>query len=435
MSKSIIKIIVSIILVVLIFGTATGLIGYYSNWFTNWDKFNPSNWFNKDQSEQNKDNSGALLNLITNNGLSFVSDKIPQSKFLANGIAENADSAYELKATIEPSIAENKNVVWSARWNNIGSDWAKDKDIANYVTFDKVTTQSGENVIVTFLNDFGEQILITASAEADNTKKAICSVDYRKRIKSVSYAFKYDNADMESVSADNDGVYRLAFTGELKNYTIEPIPVYSAYTIDVSYSSVVTGGFTDTFGFGSGITLNNLTMAAGVNIPVLEPSLSSSATSYIDLVTNLTEKANSTEFSLALSNIDRKYFRLSASDKSHSQVINAKEAFDRGNSAYESASDKNAGMKLCIEKIKLHLMQYQAPDTTCTFMDNVQVPNLDTFLQNALACNNESKGVIEYFVKYSTGEFVYDFKLSLGFTSSSLQAVRNVLMDNGEIII
>ena len=68
-------------------------------------------------------------------------------------------------------------------------------------------------------------------------------------------------------------------------------------------------------------------------------------------------------------------------------------------------------------------------------MDTIQISSLDIFLQNALACNNESKGIIEYFVKYSSGDYVYDYKLSVGFTSSSLQAVRNVEIDNSEIII
>ncbi len=434
MSKSTFRLIVTILVVVVILGTATGVIGYFSNWFTNWDKINPKNWFN-DQNEQVQDNSGSVLNLITNNGLSFVSDKIPYSKFSANGIAETADSAYQIKATIQPSIAENKNVCWSARWNNVSSDWSMDKDISNYVTFDKTTTQSGENVIVTFLNDFGEQILITASAEADNTIKAICSVDYQKRIKSINYAFKYDNNDIDNVAAEADGVYRFAYTGELKSYTIEPIPVYSAYTIDVSYSSVVTGTFTETFGFGSGTTLNNLSFASGLNVPELEPTLSDNALNYINLVTNLSEKETATLFQKDLNQLDIKYIKLSASDKSHSQVINAKEAFDIGKSAYDDASDKIAGMKLCVLKIKQHILNYQPKDTTCTYMDTIQISSLDIFLQNALACNNESKGIIEYFVKYSSGDFVYDYKLSVGFTSSSLQAVRNVEIDNSEIII
>ena len=357
MSKSTFRLIVTILVVVVILGTATGVIGYFSNWFTNWDKINPKNWFN-DQNEQVQDNSGSVLNLITNNGLSFVSDKIPYSKFSANGIAETADSAYQIKATIQPSIAENKNVCWSARWNNVSSDWSMDKDISNYVTFDKTTTQSGENVIVTFLNDFGEQILITASAEADNTIKAICSVDYQKRIKSINYAFKYDNNDIDNVAAEADGVYRFAYTGELKSYTIEPIPVYSAYTIDVSYSSVVTGTFTETFGFGSGTTLNNLSFASGLNVPELEPTLSDNALNYINLVTNLSEKETATLFQKDLNQLDIKYIKLSASDKSHSQVINAKEAFDIGKSAYDDASDKIAGMKLCVLKIKQHILNY-----------------------------------------------------------------------------
>ncbi len=434
MSKSKIKFIATILVVIVILGTATGLVGYFSNWFTNWDKFNPKNWFN-DQNEQVQDNSGSVLNLITNNGLSFVSDKIPYSKFSANGIAETADSAYQLKAIIQPSIAENKNVSWSARWNNVSSDWSMDKDIADYITFDKPTTQSGESVVLTCLQDFGEQILITASAEADNTIKATCSVDYQKRIKSVNYAFKYDNNNLDNVTAEADGVYRFAYTAELKSYTIEPIPVYSAYTIDISYSSVITGKFTDTFGFGSDTTLNNLSFAGGLNVPVAEPVLSDNAVAYINYVTNLREKETALEFTRALTTIQSKYLKLSASDKSHSQVINANEAYNRGKSEYDNASDKSTGMRLCVLNIQKHILTYKPKDTTCTYMETIQISSLDTILQNALACNNENKGIIEFFVKYSSGDFVYDYKLVVGFTSQSLQAVRNLDIDNSEIII
>lgn len=433
MRKSKIKFIITIIVLIVMLGTATGVIGYYSNWFTNWDKFNPKNWFGDktDNTEQLQDNSGSFLNLITNNGFSFVSEKISSSEFLSNGIAETVDSAYQLNATIQPSVAENKNVCWSARWNNISSEWAHDKDIADYLTFNKATTQSGESVIVTCLQDFGEQILITASAEADSTKKAICSVDYRKRIKRLDYIFKYDNNNMENVVADTDGVYRFDFTKENKSYMIEPIPIYSTYTIDVNYSRVVTGTFTDTFGFGSTTSLNNLSLDTYIAPPAPEPELGDYANhflAHIDTILNGRVNVSIVDF------VEFYYKKLSDIEKTHSRIVRSYYVFSKLKKMYPLGPENDVQQKNYVEKFTELYNSYEIPILYSTFM-GVELTSIEDFLQNSLACNNAKKGLIEYSIKYSTGDFVYEYKLSLGFTSSSLQSVTDVEIDNGEIIV
>ena len=272
MRKSKTKFIATIILVVAILGVIAGVIGYYSNGFKNWDKFNPKNWFkNPNQVEQSKFESGSILNVLTNNGVACASERIAVSDYAIKGVSENADSAYELTATIQPGIAENKNINWTARWSNVSSAWANDKNISDYLIFNKPTTQSGNKVIITCLQDFGEQITITASAEADSTKKSLCSVDYVKKIKSVDFKFTYDNQELSGIMPDSDGVYRLDYKAETKLYNVVATPVYSDYTIDINYSSVVTGTFTDTFGFGNGVTLSKISLAGGIADPIVEP--------------------------------------------------------------------------------------------------------------------------------------------------------------------
>lgn len=424
MSKSKIKAISITILVVVIIGVIIGVIGYFSNGFKNWDNFKPKNWFNKpDNIEQSKEyESGSILNVLTNNGVVFVSERIESTN-----IAENVDSAYELTATIQPNIAENKNICWSARWNNVNSEWANDKNISDYLIFDKSTTQSGNKVIVTCLKDFGEQIIITASAEADSTKKALCSVDYQKRIKSLSYVFNYGNEELSGIEIDNDGVYRLDLTNENKVYTIVPMPVYSDYTIDVNYSNIVTGNFTDTFGFGSDVELNNLSLSANITEPNKEPELSSEALKFIDGVKSIAYNQN---MPLIVSNIKKSYENLSESDKFHSRVANAYQGLII---CYNSLGNLDNMQKAVVEKDNL-INSYITPISNAIFM-NVEITSLNDFLQNALACNNENKGIIEYFIKYSSKGFVYDYTISLGFTSSSLQAIKDIEIDNGGIII
>ncbi len=254
MRKSKIKFIITIIVLIVMLGTATGVIGYYSNWFTNWDKFKifPNN------SEPNTDNDndsnsdidstgGAFLNLLTNNDLIFKTTKIPRSKFSANGIADTADSAYELTATIQPSIAENKNVVWSARWNNSASGWGATRDVNNYLIFNNLITKSGEKVIVTFLKDFGEQIIITASAESNNSINAICTVDYKKKVDFVQPCKLTGILDV-ALNLDSNGIYRVDYDSS-KNYlmSLAVHPVYTTYTIDEDFSFSYVVKFTKDF--------------------------------------------------------------------------------------------------------------------------------------------------------------------------------------------
>ncbi len=430
MSNKKIKIIAIVIVIITILATAFGVVAHYSNWFTNWDKFNPTNWDKKDQDEQA---SGTILNVLTSNGVAFSSDNIPLSDYAANGVAENADSAYTLTATIQPSVVENKTITWNARFSNVSSNWAYDKDIADYLTFNKPTTQSGESVVLTCLQDFGEQIIITASAEADSTKKALCSVDYKKKIKRVDFSFKYDNQELSNVTPDSDGVYRFDFTKENKSYTIIPLPVYSNYTIDVNYSNITTGNFTDTFVFGTGVLLDHINLSAGITDPVIEPELSTEADDFIRAVTFASTAknwGNQSQLAAFTSAKQRYNGELSSGnltdlDKQHSKVINAYKAF-----LELDKFKNNEGMDIA----KSILDSYTPPVPSYKFMD-VNITTLEEFLQNALSCNNANKGVVDFFIKYSSGDFVYDFKISLGFTSSSLQAIIDIEIDNGEIII
>lgn len=428
MRKSKTKFIAIVILVVAILGVIAGVIGYYSNGFKNWDKFKPDNWFkNPNQVEQPKFESGSIFNVLTNNGVACASERIAVSDYAIKGVSENADSAYELTATIQPSIAENKNINWTARWSNVSSAWANDKNISDFLIFNKPTTQSGNKVIITCLQDFGEQITITASAEADSTKKSLCSVDYVKKIKSVDFKFTYDNQDLNDIVPDNDGVYRLDYKAETKLYNVVATPVYSDFTIDINYSSVVTGTFTDTFGFGNGVTLSKISMAAGIADPIVEPELSNNALNYVNQVKELKCSFN---LQANIWELGEVYNHLSDIDKTHSRVVHAYETLmlcqnllDEGTYTIDIAKAKEAFFN-----------SYIPPIFSYTFM-NENITNLEDFLKNALACNNANKGVVDYVIKYSTGSVVYDFKISLGFTSQSLQAVTDVEIDNGEIII
>ncbi len=415
MKKSTIKLISIIILILLIIGTGVGVIGYFSDGFKNWDKFN---FFKKPPAtEETQSVGGSVLKPIMSNGVAFDCKRLTTPP-------ENTDSAYTLTATITPDILENSTIIWSVKFSNLSSAWANGKEISDYLTLDKTVTNSGEQVIVICKQDFGEQILITASAEADATKKALCTVDYRKRIKDISYAFSYGGESVENVAADEDGVYRVDYTNINKNYTIVPTPIYSNYTIDVNYSGVTTGKFNDTFGFGSSVELKDIILSSGA-FQYNEPDLSEDALKFIGVIdtVDLSNQNSLSKLSYALTNL---YPPIPEAEKQHPKVVLVYQAL-------QEISNNIPNWQNIIVKLREDLKNYQ-PKSFFSFM-NVDVQSFENFLQNSYACNKANKGVVEYVTKYSSGDFVFEFKLSLGFTKSSLQSFTNIDLDTGEIII
>ncbi len=395
----------------------------------------PSEWFNKPNSEQASTNNGAKDGAIVNNGnsdcMQVASSKIAYADYEKNGISQQADTAYTLSATIKPNAAVDKTIKWSVAWQNGNSEWANDKNVTDYLTINTDTTQSGENITVTCLKDFGEVIEITACSSEDETKKAVCTVDYRKRIKSVNYAFQYDGNSMNNVIADSDGVYRLDYKNEPKSYTVVPTPVYSAYTIDCTYTSSIVGNFTDTFGYGNGISLNSISLLAGLNAPKKENELSERALSFIRQTRDIYLFQN---VPLMISGSKKIYDSLSETEKAHSKVANAFKALKLCMDAFDNGGYSGLTSEVISEKNSI-IDNYVAPVFYHTFMNNIEISSVDTFLQNCINCNNENKGIVEYEISYTTDDLTYQTKISLGFTTNTVGAVRGIEIDNGNLVI
>ncbi len=402
----------------------------------------PSVWFKKTDNEQVTTNNEAKDGAIISNGnsdcMQVVSSKIAYSDYEENGISQQADTAYTLSATIKPNAAVNKTVKWSVAWQNDNSEWANNKNVADYLTISADVTLSGENVTVTCMKDFGEVIEITAFSAEDETKKAVCTVDYRKRIIDVSYAFQYEGNSMDNVIADSDGVYRLDYKNEVKSYTVVPTPVYSAYTIDVGYSRVITGRFTDTFGFGQDVSLNSISLLAGLNAPYKEPELTGKALDYVNEVQSLASQSGISwqMFQSWLGWRDNDYNALSDIEKNHSRVKNARKSCTDCMSVLGGASlNSDNFYNKVFPEFKRIFNSYVAPTYNYTFMNGIEFSSVDTFFQNCINCNNANKGIVEYEISYTVDELIYKTKISLGYTTSTVGAVRGIEIDNGNLVI
>ena len=427
MSNKKIKIIAIIIVLILIVSTVFGLVAHYSNWFTNWDNFNPFNWVKKDQDEQIKgSSSNSLLNVLTSNGVTFVSENIAYSDYAEKGVSDNADSAYELTATIIPSLFDNKTINWDVRWSNNNSAWSADKNIADYLTLNTFTTQSGESVVVTCLRDFGEQIIITASVEADSLKKADCTVDYFKKIKDVEYKLFIDGtSSFVDTQLDSDNVYRIDYSNNARSLTIIPEIIYSDYTIDVTYSTLVTGVFSDTFGFGKDVILSQPKFAFCIRDNKDYSSYFESYSNSWKFCRNVSLIGQGVDQSiniLSYENAEEAYNKLTIEEKKHPLVI-----------YYHEAMLQTTKELKQWQKVQDYLDAY-SPDFPYSFL-GVNITSYNEFFEKAFLCNKENKGIVEYSITFESDIAVFNKTISLGYTSSSLKAVCDILIDNGEIIM
>lgn len=121
------------------------------------------------------------------------------AKTLATGAdAQNEEYAsVTLTATVTPSWA-TQDLSWSVAFSNPASEWATGKTVTDYVT-----VTPGETTLtatVQCLQPFGEQIVVTVSADEFDDVSATCTVDFGARIKTLLYK------DSQNMGSDGNGI-------------------------------------------------------------------------------------------------------------------------------------------------------------------------------------------------------------------------------------
>ncbi len=204
------KILSAVIAFVLVGALAVGVccMGFASRnadgkWFGNFKDLNTWHWSDKtdgnkpdtpiDPDNPNKPDDGeivtgadgALVSGSENNGIRLMSALLPRSAYAANEIDPQADTAYNLTATIEPADADDKTVDWTISWKNSSSSWANGKSVTDYGT---ITPTSNGALTANFVckQAFGEQIIITVTSRDNASAKGTVTVDYRKRLVSTT---------------------------------------------------------------------------------------------------------------------------------------------------------------------------------------------------------------------------------------------------------
>lgn len=196
------------------------LVGLCMQLFAKDDKYKPSEWFKKPETEQTTpeipdENGGAVISESASNGVRLMSAKLAPADYAENGISPQAESAYTLTATVTPATADNKLIDWSVSWVNADSDFAAGKNVTDYVT---VTPQSNGSATATVQckQAFGEQINVMAQSRFNEDAYATCAVDYVKRVSSASFTVNKNGSLMFELGNVN---------------TFEITPTYSVGTV------------------------------------------------------------------------------------------------------------------------------------------------------------------------------------------------------------
>lgn len=160
----------------------------------------------------------STFNIVNSDSMKLMA-KAPAS------YAAKQTNTVELNATAYPIGSENGGFVWSAKWANPNSTFAKGKDVYNYIELEGDTGSSTQ--YVTALQPFGEQIIITVSTVFNPNAVATCTVDYSEKWADTQYLETYTDAFIQenSIYVDdgrtmgyNDKTIDLSDTFDLNSY-------------------------------------------------------------------------------------------------------------------------------------------------------------------------------------------------------------------------
>ena len=145
-------------------------------------------------------NSNIQFDESANNGINLMSEVIPTNAYATYGVSEQAEVAYTLTATVNPSSATNKAVDWSIAWMDPTSIFAIGKTVTDYVTV--VPSYDGSTIAtVTCYQAFEGEILVTVTTR-EGGFQADCIVTFS----GIPTSIEISSSTLSPISADTYGL-------------------------------------------------------------------------------------------------------------------------------------------------------------------------------------------------------------------------------------
>lgn len=124
---------------------------------------------------------------------------------LTSPTATTGDWDYYLTVTYDPKDATFQNTLFTASWKNPESKWANDKDISDYIEVKKVEHEE-TRATVTILQEFEEQIIITATCEKQPEIYCTTTVDFIYQF--IDVTLQTDDMDSDIWLSENGTVLK-----------------------------------------------------------------------------------------------------------------------------------------------------------------------------------------------------------------------------------
>lgn len=387
---------------------------------------------NNKQDGEDSDTSfsgGSAIGDIVDNGVTLLSAVLPRSAYEANGVPEQAETAYNLTAEVMPDYASNKMLDWSISWQDSESEWASGKEVTDYVTITP-TTDGALTAVCACLQDFGEPVTLMVSSRSNPEVSGIIIVHYYQRVKSLNYSFKFDGEDID-VSADSHGVYKFDYTGAEKDYTVELIPVYSNYTLTDTYTTTVNGAFSSAFGYTANAKLTDLKITAGLIGGEPNDTNVNSLRSALKGIVSLVESgATGENVGIGMGQYYRSVVMarnvLSSQQSVHPFYLHVKnliQPFTYTMTDFYGTQMPVAGNGASVSEIKSCLNSYVAPAYDYY---GAGIPTYNDFVSAVRSCNTAGVGVLQYTVKINGAHSTYETVLNLGYNDDFKVTVQDI---------
>ena len=214
--KVIIGIIVLVLLGALVIACGIGSQNADGKWFQNG---NVLTWFNswgKDKPAPDDESKDSI---------ELMSYSIDAADFEAYGISTQALEAKTITVDFTPANTTNKRIGWTCKWKNSNSDWARNKNIEEYLNF--VPAENfGASAILAVMQPFGEPVIVTATSRANPALTSSAQFDYVAR-----YSSFWDDEDIWLDYGDDIDVFANLYTADV--YTVVPQSLYADVYIEL----------------------------------------------------------------------------------------------------------------------------------------------------------------------------------------------------------
>lgn len=142
-----------------------------------------------------------------------------------------------LTATVSPAESATLPFNWTVGFKNPSSAWASGKNVTDYVT---VTKDSSNQLKATVkcIKAFSEQIIVSIGSDYSNAS-ASCTVDYIKRVQSVTLTFTCSEAPTASFTLGADEAFGNQHSYNFLGSDVDHGPVYTlSYNVTLSDGTI-----------------------------------------------------------------------------------------------------------------------------------------------------------------------------------------------------